>query len=78
MGPGARSGSPGDALETPDSEALAFLLDPDHHLVTEPGDHFRIGFDLPIPREPGLRGPVGEAAAESAPMYRLFLESTGY
>ena len=70
-------GEAGDALETPDPDALATLLAPDRHLVTEPGDHLRIGFDLPAPPGPGGEAGSG-AGGEAAPMYRLFLESTGY
>jgi hypothetical protein len=82
VGPGV-TGEPGEALETPDPDALASLLDPDRHLVTDPGDHFRIGFDLPIPpgaasTGPGSRTVSGGPGSEEAPRYRLFLESTGY
>jgi hypothetical protein len=47
-------------------DPLRVLLHPDLHLVTGPGDHFRIDFDLP------------EATVPEGPAYRLFLESTGY
>lgn len=82
VGPGV-AGEPGQALETPASDALATLLHPDHHLVTEPGDHFRIDFDLPVPSEAGPTGPgswstSGGPGSGDPPMYRLFLESTGY
>ena len=42
--------------------ALAALQDPDQYLVTGPGDHYRVEFQMP------------EAAAD----FQLFLESTGY
>lgn len=50
-------------------DALESLLDPERYLVTQPGDHYRIEFELPTP--PG-------GSTHDAPPYRLFLESTGY
>jgi hypothetical protein len=84
---------PGSALETPAPGALAALLDPERHLVTEPGDHYRIEFDLP-PWADGASDLASDAASDTGahpraarpardappapPGYRLFLESTGY
>lgn len=45
--------------------ALAALLDPDRYLVTNPGDHYRVHFELPDPET-------------GAPFWRVFLESTGH
>jgi hypothetical protein len=47
-------------------DAFRTITDPDRHLVTGPGDHYRV--DFVIPRD-------GDGGAAS---YRLFLESTGY
>ncbi len=65
---GARVGPQGlepTAVErgaTPDPRALAVLRDPDRHLITFPGDTYRLVFDLPEARD----------------RYELFLETEGY
>lgn len=46
----------------PDSVAAALILDPDRHLVTEPGDSYRLTFALP----------------DDATRLTFFLESRGY
>jgi hypothetical protein len=51
-----------DGEAGPDPRALALLRDTDRHLVTFPGDAYRIAFDLP----------------ESGAGLELFLESEGY
>lgn len=53
-------GSPGAA-----ARALSALLDPDRYLVTNPGDHYRVHFELP-------------RLVEGAAHWRLFIESTGH
>jgi hypothetical protein len=65
-------GSPGSAYEPvpggrtgPAPGALAALLDPDRYLVTNPGDHYRVHFELPDP-------------LEGAAHWRIHLESTGH
>jgi len=68
---------PGGASEAQAPEALAALVDPELHLVTEPGDHYRIEFDLPTWPEPEGASRAG-TGAPAARGYRLFLESTGY
>jgi len=72
--------TPPGAGEASAPTALAALLDPELHLVTEPGDHYRIEFDLPAFPDPAHASRIeADAPAEpAAPGYRLFLESTGY
>jgi hypothetical protein len=49
----------------PAPRALSALLDEDRYLVTNPGDHYRVEFELPDP-------------VEGAAHWRIFLESTGH
>jgi hypothetical protein len=52
-----------------DSSSLKTLLDPHRHLVTGPGDGFRLEFQIPESHASENPGDI---------RYRLFLESTGY
>lgn len=60
-------------VTSPAPAALEALLDPDRYLVTEPGDHFRIEFELPSDA-----GGEGLDDEQEDVGYRLFLESTGH